>query len=825
MPVQSIRIAAVLAALVALLTVAAAAGAKPHPNPNLWLHVLPSPGTPLVGADVTVTDATGRVVGRGETNLTGTALLRVEKGERVTRPYTVTTSGGTTDGKPFTGHLRLRTWRAAMRGGSHNVNMVTTAAAIYAERHGGSVADIERRIFKGLGMVERFGHIHLKHSSRMVDRRKLNRHHAANGGFDGSVEVLVEALEGTRPFPDHSTTRPEKPRSFSPTTRAASGGTSVPCGINSATPSAASNTVAVAMASVQMAAGLVSGFATKDPSLFLTGVSGMAMSQTPGMTNSSMSASMKAIEDQLGCISGQVAALQKSVDKMSEQLAVSVAEQCESNIQWVWANDYIVVTTNAATYPTDPEYGYFTTNDMITTLHDDIGNLVKSCGSIINTALFNGSGGQVAAWDQLVANYKAGEKRDNDAIAMSQQSVVELQQFLQYWGNLMYSQTVLVNEWYNIEINFMNNKIAAGQQAALIPSYPAPPCPAAAPSVDNVQPAATTGCQWQQNIADVWPADVYTDEVVWWKKGPSADGAIGGVAISAVPVAWGTSTTAWTNAPNLITPSYLADREIDKWDKRWNAKNAVASFNAQPGTNIGGLNQSIYFRRAPSDYGVAPYCDGNCGKAFPDLSKFGGFFSSWLNAAKPNPVKGSYATVNLAAGSSAESKAWQVLATDGTVVFDDKSKCGLNGSGKNAVYAHYTSHNTIYSPSPWTQNSGGTIGGGTITEGTDPCSITVPIAFLKGRTLSQGSPWPAAPVITSSGTVAANATLTATGCPSGGCVWAISNADAVNAGVVLSATGTLSWPGAASGTSTSVQVVAGNDAAYSPPVTLTVKVP
>lgn len=821
MPVQSIRIAAVLAALVALLTVAASAGAKPHPNPNLWLHVLPSPGTPLVGADVTVTDATGRVVGRGETNLTGTALLRVEKGKRVTRPYTVTTSGGTTDGKPFTGHLRLRTWRAAMRGGSHNVNMVTTAAVIYAERHGGRVADIERRIFKGLGMVERFGHIHLKHSSHMVDRRKVNRHHAANGGFDGSVEVLVEALEGTRPFPDHSTTRPERPRALAPATRQASGGSSVPCGITTAPASAQSNTVAVAVASVQMAAGLVSGFMTKDPSLFLNGVSGMAMSQTPGMTTSSM---MLSIENQLACISGQIAALQKSVDTMSEQLAVNAAQSCESNIQTVWANDYLPVTSNAAAYPTDPEYGYFATNDMITVLHDDIQNQVKTCGNIINTALFNGNGGQVAAWTQLVKNYKSGNPRSNDSIALSQQSVVELQQFLQYWGNLMYQQTVLVNEWYNIEINFNGKKVQAGQLSALIPSAPAPACPAAAPSLDNVQPLATTGCQWQQNIADVWPGDVYTDEVLWWKKGSSAAGAIGGVAISAVPVAWGTSTTAWTNPANMITPYYLHDKEIDKYDKRWNAKNAVASFNAQPGTDIGGLNQSIYFRRAPSDYGVAPYCDGDCGKAFPSLSKYGPFFSSWLNAAKPAPVNGSYATVNLAPGSSKTADGWQQLATDGVVVFDDHSTCGYNGTGKSTVYAHYTSHNTIYSPSPWTANTGGTIGGGTPAEGTDPCSIKIPIAFLKGRTTTQGTTWPSAPVITSTGTVAVATNLVATGCPSGGCVWAISS-DGAPAGLALSATGTFSWPGATSGQTASVQVVAGNNVAYSPPVTLTVRAP
>lgn len=807
-----------LVALAALTVVGTASAAKA--DPNLWLHVLPSPRTPLADATVTVTDATGRVVGRGETTGVGVALLHVETGAGVTRPYTVKTTGGTTDGVPFTGHVELRTWRASLRGGAQSMNMVTTAAVRYVDAHGGRIADAERRIFKGLGLSERFGHIHLKHSSRTVDRRTLNHHHGRNGGFNGTVAVLVQALEGTGAYPDFSSTRHEKPRSVVRTSTRASGGLDVPCGVQvQKAPSDVTN-VAVTAASVQMIAGIASGFMTKDPSLFLNGAIGMAMAETPGSTVGSMMAS---IEKQLACISGQIAALQVSIDKQSEALALVSAGSCEAAITGLWNNEYQVLLQTIADNPKDPQLGYYKTNAMIDQLADDIEDQVKPCAGIINQSLFNGQNGQIAAWSQLLSNYRSGDYRDNDKVALSQESVVELQQFLQYWGNLMYMQTILVNEYYNIRLQFDKMNMAAFQQAAMVSSTS--PCPTT-PSPANVQPNATTGCQWQQNIANVWPGDVYTDEVLYYKNTKqSSPFGISGWGFSAVPVAWGMPSSTTSTAINLITPKYLHDKEIDKYDSRWNAQNAGTFFNKLPATDIGGLNQSIYFRRgAGADLSNTPWCNGNCGNAYPNLSVYGPFFSKWLNSPKPDPVNGSYATVNLAPGTGGPS--WQVLAKDGTVVFDDNRDCGLNGAGDQRAYAQYTSHNTIYSPKPWTANSGGTIGGGPAGNGTDPCSVTVPIAFLKARGISQGASWPAAPIITSSGTVSSTATLAATGCPSGGCTWAISSPlSSDQSALQLSSGGTFSWPGATTGATATVQVIAGNNQTYSAPVMITVQAP
>lgn len=806
-------LALVATAALTAVGVASAASAKP----SMWLHVLPSPRTPLVDATVTVTDAAGATVGTGRTNRAGTVRIAIRtKGAK--RPFLVRTSGGTVDRAPFTGHAALSTRFADGR--LQNVNVVSTAAAAYVAEHGGSIATVERRLFKGLGLSTRFGHLHLRHSSRVVDRRKLNRHHAAQGGFDGTVDLLVSALEGDATFPDWSVKRAEGPRRVdAPRTRGTSG-SSIPCGVQTVqAPSGTVNTY-VAAASVQMIAGLVSGFMTKDPSLFLNGAIGMAMAETPGMTTASMMAS---IEAQLACISTQINDLQNSTNRQMLATSVDTIATCENNVNSTWA-EYNTVTWEMSTVGTDgktdgsmpdPDYGYTSTNSGLAKLMNDINTNIANCGGLVNQALFNGYGGQIPAWQQLVANYKSGTYRSSDKVAFGQQSVAEMQQFLQYWGTIQYQYTALLNEWYNYQATFNGKNMFYLQQGALVPTpaNPGPACPAATASAANVQPQATNACQWQQNIVNVWPADLYTDEVLYWFSSTTSGSAIGADALSAVPVAWGTATNAWTNAPNLITPKYLADKEIDKYDKRWNNPNAVASFNNQPATDIGGLNQSIFFRRAPAVTTSSP-----SNSKYSNMDTFGSFFSSWLNAAKPDPVNGSYASVDLSPGST--SPKWQILGNDGEVLFDDGGvKCGKNYSSDGGwFYAHYTAHNAFYSPSPWTKNTGGTIGGGT---SQDPCSVTVPIAFLKSRAWTQGTKWPTAPVITSSGTVAANATLTAQNCPPGSCNWAISDPNAPK-GLALSPTGTLSWPGAAPGTTATVQIVAGNTMIYSQPVTLTI---
>lgn len=806
-------------ALVAMAALAVAGVASAAQQPDVWVQVTPAPRTPLAHATITVTDATGEVVGTGQTGNHGGEMMQVRRG---VRPYLFTATGGTVDGQPFKGTVLLRAVNPRAKG-IRNMDAVSTAAVRYVERNGGSYDAIEKRIFKGIGLSPVGGHHFIKVSTTSVDRRTMLRHHTKNG-FDGTVAVLVAAAEGKRAYPDWSVARAEKPRARTTQGQSARTAANVPCSAQTVQASSAAVNVQVTAASVQMAAGLVSGFMTKDPSLFLSGAVGMAMSQTPGMTTASMLAS---IEAQLACISTQIAKLQAGVDKLTLAQSIATAATCADDVTTYW-DQYDSVLYYAAN-PEDKSDLYGPDNGAMKTLINGISNDLMTCLTTVNSGLFNSQGGRIAAWPQIVANYESGDYRPNDAVALSQESHVELQEFLSYWGTVEYQIAALVNEYYNYQATFNDSPQLSLQKTALYPrpNSGATPCPTA-PSLSNLSGANVTTsnlCQAQQNIANVWPADVYTDEVLYFKNTKqSSPYGYGGWGFSAVPVAWGQGNNTTPTTPvDQITPKYLADREIDKYDKRWNASAAVAYYNNLPVTDIGGLNQSIYFRRGTADPDNIPWCNGNCGNAYPNLSVYGPFFSQWLNSAKPDPVNGSYATVNLAPGST--SRPWQVLAKDGTVVFDDGGvKCGTNyDADGNAFYAHYTSHNTIYSPNPWTANSGGTIGGGTPYKGTNPCSVTVPIAFLKARGVGQGTTWPTAPVIVNqpNSTVSAKTTLSATNCPPGTCTWAISS-DGAPDGLMLSSGGTFSWPGAAPGTTAQVEVVAGNATTYSAPVTLNV---
>ena len=813
-----VTVAGVVLVALAVVSPAVASRASTSKTPML-VEVLAAPRAPIANARVIVTDAKGKRIAVGRTTSRGHAYLSPRKG---TPPYLVRTVGGTLRGTPFAGNLELITRRLDTRSEFLMADVLSTAATEYVQRHGGSYAAAERRLLKAFKLDPRLGHLHIAESSYAVDRRAVERHHRANGGFNGTIEVLVAALEGKRAFPKWSTRKVER-RHVGTRTRQSSGPdiTAQACGAQVVPASAATVNEQVTIYSVEMAAGLASVAFTKDPSLFMNGLAGMAFAETPGATTPSM---LTSIEDQLYCISQQLSEISDQLDTLSLEDSLQSVKGCEGQIQTYWRT-YHDLMGDAAANPKDADVGYTSTNANFSDLLLNVNAMNTNCANIINNTLFNTQGQQTAAWVQLLTNYKNGVYRPNDVPALSQQSVVELQEFLQYWGTLEYEQAALMNEYYNYDRTFGFKpappvNLSATQQSDWASS--GVPC-TSAPSIANVQSnqSATTWCQWQQNILDVWPGDIYTDEVANWHQSSTSGFAIGGVAISAVPVSWGTGTNASGNAPTMITPSYLHDREIDKYDSRWNASNAVTSYNARAATTIGGLNQSIYFRRAPAT--STPNCSGNCGDAYPNLFKYGPFFSGWLNTTTRPAANGDDSATNLSPVTSGPS--WQVLAQDGTVVFTDHKGCGLNDIGSDGIgsYAYYTSHNTIYSPHPWTANSGGSIGGGTnVNGGTDPCSVTVPIAFLKGRPWTQGATLPAAPVITTSGTVAADATLAASNCPTGGCTWAISGGT-VPAGLVLSPSGTFSWTGSAPGTTASVQVVAGNGTVFSAPVTLTVQ--
>lgn len=771
------------------LSLAGIAGASSHrvvSKQVLLLQVYAGPMSPLDNASVTVTDADGVVVGMGSTDVGGGAVVRVTPAPWA-RPYRVQTSGGTTRGRAFEGHLVAVVDRIGRKRGPQWVSFATTVAAKYVALRGGSARSAERRVLERLGLSPKFGEMQLSVPTSRFSHAKLLQRARAFGGYDGVVNEVAARLAAGEPLPSFATQRVERirarhsrvsTRQYSSTSVA-----SAPCTAQTLPSPSANSPQVVGMYSVMIAAGTVSAFMTKDPSLLLNGVAGMVFSNTPGMTNASMLASLQA---QLTCISQQIAQLQIALDNLTLLTVLSPLQNCVASITTNW-NQYQYYIGMAASNPDDPTWTLTASNPNLAILFANIATMNSStCNSIINQVLFNSQGGSQAAWPTIVSNYEKGDYLSSDSAGLAQSSVVNLQFFLQYYGTLEYQQSAMMTDYYNW-LGLVNNKSYTGSQMAGWGSN----C-VTAPSLSNLASyqLATTWCQWQQNIVNAWPADLFTDEAGGWKQNTaSSPYAIGGIAVSAVPANWGYSSNASSRSVTGLNPQVMNQNSMTWW-KTWTAANALSSYNNQSSQALAAPYQNYKYRQMLKTATVSA-------SQLSGYSSLGPYFSSWLNAT--------YSSTNNTLTPCSSCQKWQLLG----------SNAYSSGGGTATNYnpnVEITIVNAPYSPSLW---SGSTF--------IDPqYSSTPPAAFMVSRPWVQGGVWPAAPTISTAGAVAATATLGATGCPTSGCTWAITNG--APAGLVIgSTTGQLQWTGSAPGTTATIQVVAANTDVFSAPVTLTVQ--
>lgn len=816
--------AAAPAAAPAPSAVPAAAHHRPHlrwpaDDPNLYLQVHAGPESPVAGARVQVRNAKGKLVGSGRTDKGGYIKLRVERGATPEHPYKVRTIGGKIHGRAFEGHVVALVNRVGLTPGPRFVDLATTVATRFDEKYDSGTAAAERKFFRRLGIDSRFGHDHLRLASYDVDRRALERVAANHGGFDGLVDRLVRAIHRNDPMPKLSTDSLKSHAAYHHTrstrsTRSSAPVTSQACGAQTLPAPSSSTDAAIGVYSAEMAVGLVSAYFTKDPSLLLNGVAGMVFSNTAGMTNQSMLASLQA---QLGCISQQILAVYDALQDLKLQVSVASAATCEGDIQSAWA-DYESLVNGAVNNPDDPTYQLTTANHSFILLLDEINNMNNACGSIINTMLFNSQAGQTAAWPTLLSNYKSGMYSSGDKAAFVPGTVNALAMFLQYWGGLMYQQSALMNDWYNADLTLYGNddSIMQASKWGNNGSANATACMTAA-SLSNLNQTSTSWCQWQQNIIDVWPGQIYSDEVGDWDMNPASTSsyALSGSAVSAVPGGWGSSTTGYNNDPQGLTPSALGTHDLP--NSTWNVANALASYNNQ--------------MQDPLTFPYQRYDQKSVQKTFsPTASQASGYYDLRdFFIGQLDSTVNSDGTVTACSSSCPQ---WMLLGSDGKTEMStggwtiDTPSCYDSWIANGNLYVYNTRyvHNAIYSPKPWSKDtSGGSIGGQTSStnnNGSTVCAKVAPMAWLLARPWVQGGAWPATPLVSSPTTVARNGQLMATNCPVGSCTWSIVSPN-VPAGLTLSPNGTFNWTGAQTG-SVSVIVVAGNDSGFSPQVTVTV---
>ena len=781
----------------------AAKAPKPKaPKPNLWLQLHAGPNSELTGATVTVTNRAGKVVGKGKANNAGTIMLKVTPGASSKNPYLVRTSGGKVRGKAFDGHLELIVTKLGMRQGAQFVDLVTTIASEYVERYGGSLPKVEGRVFTKLGIASSGDHGYLASPSYDVHAPHLTRHHRTKGGFDGTVRHLVGLLKQGKPFPSFATSEVEDPNAFSSSgTAPRSSSSNAACQAQTLPNPNANSPATIGVYGGMMIAGLVSGFVTKDPSLLLNGAAGMVFANEPGMTNASMLVSIQA---QLSCISQQIKLVQETLSHISLQISVANAASCQEN--WVtptWDNFYQPVINAAAKYPDDPAYSLDDTvnNSSLQPMIDQIKAMDSNCGDAINDGLFSTEGGVEAAWPTVLSQYRNGDFNPTDTAAFTPGSLSQLQQFLQYWGNIMYQQTVMMNDYYNFQATVVGKPQTTLQNAAWGGNCQK------APSLDDVaeNQGTSSWCQWQQNIVDVWPGNLYSDEVADWdlkSVASSSPYALSGSAVSAVPGGWGKSTTAWDEAPGALTPAALGTSDLP--NGTWKVSNALATYNGQPQRTLTAPYQRYDYSAAQKTF--APSKDELSG--YYDLRQF---FIGQLNAT---------ITDDTATPCTENCDPWTLVAADGKTELEpypasDGPSCYdiyLPMPPSYAYQKRYV-HNAVYSPKPWsTDTSGGYIGGETSSKnnnGSKVCSNEVPpFAWFLARPWTQGATWPVAPTITSPSTVPANALLTASGCPDSGCTWAITSG--AISGLTISSSGQLDYTGTSTSKTANITVAAMN---------------
>lgn len=772
-------------------TVSSPAAPSSKPKSNLWLQFHAGPNSPLSEATVTVTNKAGKVVGKGTANKAGTVILHVSPGVSKTNPYLVRTSGGTVRSKDFGGHLELQLTKLGMRQGAQFVDLVTTVAVRYARAYGGTPAKLEGRVFRKLD-VPPHDHGFLTVPTYQVHAPALEGYQRTHDGFDGMVTRLVRLMKQGRPFPDFGTMHIEPFDNVSARANSSSPYSNAACQAQTLPSPVANSPATVGVYGAMMTAGLVSAFATKDPSLLLNGVAGMVFSNTPGMTSASMLSSVQA---QLQCISQQISTVFKT---LSLQMSVQDAATCGSNyVKPTWDNYYQPLLNAAANNPDDTVHYGLTNPDTNTSLQpamDQIKAMNTACGDAINSGLFNSQGGVQPAWPTVLAQAEAASPA-----AFKPAELAQLQQFLQYWGTLEYEQSVMMNDWFNYQATVIGKPQTTLQDASVGGNCQK------APSLSDVaaNQDASNWCQWQQNIVDVWPGDIYSDEVADWDLNPvpsNSPYAVSGSAVSAVPGGWGNSTTAWAEDPRGLTPAALKENDLP--NSTWNVANALATYNNQPAQVLTPPYQRYDYRAAPKTF--APKRS--------DLDGYNNFHSFFDGAL------GATITDDTATPCTDDCPEWTLIAADGKTELDwgnSMEACHDQQNTQNFdwYYNYRYLHNWVTSPSPWKTAAGDTYIGGeessTAHNGSNVCSNRVPpFAWLLGRPWTQGASWPAVPKVTAPSAVPANAQLTASGCPDSGCTWAITSG--AIPGLTISSSGLLNYTGTSTSKTANITVAAMN---------------
>ncbi|MCX6512152.1 MAG: hypothetical protein NT160_03615, partial [Actinobacteria bacterium] len=195
---------------------------------------------------------------------------------------------------------------------------------------------------------------------------------------------------------------------------------------------------------------------------------------------------------------------------------------------------------------------------LMTAIQQSIGN---GCNGAINQMLFTTGGGQTAGWNQFLSNLEQGTisgcgAADSGFTALTTLTpgcITLAQSFLNYWGSVEYEQATMVTDYENYLSTVGNQSGVETAQNTYLGTSSSTSCQAT-PSLANLSANSTVSsfCQDQQNIADVWPQNLYSDELLY------VSGSIPGLtgfAVTAVPASYGTTSNSAVGPTTILLQS------------------------------------------------------------------------------------------------------------------------------------------------------------------------------------------------------------------------------------------------------------------------------
>ena len=857
-----------LAALLCLCSSALAdtndAAARARTPKNLMVQAYTGPFRYVAGATVTVTDpVSGQTMATAKTLRHGEVRMRVAGEPSRTAPFVVTVTGGRVvtitsgrvRGRAFAGTLTTIVSELGPLS-LQRVDLSTTAAAKMPLARTGGFAKNLASVRRALGFVRADKDQTLQYYSYAVGDQKLLGAVTRAGGYDAFTSLLARTarkqgrVSGLRtrvlklPHPEYkkrSKKKPSKPskgatsRSAAPSTRQSSSSdmanaSSAPCYAQFTPPASTSSAGTTAMTdfAIEASAGLLAIVATGDPladsGAILDGMTGFAVdtanATSDPATSSESNPQLNQIQEQLDCISNQIAALNSSLNSVSLQITMSNAQSCKSAIQSTWATYGGLVQTAADSTAADDQLT--SANPSLVALMENssssvvttIPEMQATCNNIIDDSLFETYVGEYPGYSQLLASLQTGES------ALEPSSVQTLQLFLNQWGTLEYQQMVMVSESYNYQALYGAGSQWTNENTSMGATTGS--CPAT-PSAGTVNASTTSFCGFLQNVANVYPGNTYSDEIGLFttpavsctvSSCASPSYAVSGLAVSAVPGGFGTYSASNplpspVSSINQISANTLFGSSAGYTSSTWSQ--ALAEYNSVPTGTLNSSGSTAAWN--PYETWSAPQTDKTAvlsNAAGYDPSAYSSFFAGQLTAT----VTPATSTTNgSTTPGSTTSPTWQYVGS-GTSLQYNSAACAEQSWG------------AFSNPDPWTFQYDAPVNGveqpyALYIGNPSTCSSGQFFSFLQIATLlsrpwTQGDAWPAAPAITtpltSSGVLPSTTTqLAATGCGSSGCTWGYTGA--LPAGWSLSSSGVLTTPSC--GTAGTITVVAGNNSSYS----------